>query len=480
MSSFSGLNTALTSLIAQRQAINTAGQNIANVNTPGYTRQRATLQAIDGSTGATLHSLPATTSGGVKVTSYERLGDIFLETRLRQESSTSGRLSALAETWSRMENGLAEPGESGLAHKLGDFFAFWEEVANSPADEAARSMLLEESRSLVTDLKGSYAAVRTQWETLRSQAEAVAVDINTTAEAIADLNARIKSIQVAGGSPNDLVDQRALLLTQLSGLTGAEARYRDDGTVDVMIGGNALVRGSVVSQVAVHGTREFSQLPDATGVTGPGAHDGIVRLVWADTGSSVGATGGQITGMIAGLGPADLDGPLASLAQTYNELAIELARSVNALHTTALTAGGEAGQNFFTDFPAGYSGVAVLDLEVLLTEHTQVAAAAPGGGDYDGSVADSISQLSSARDLWAMAVVDIGVQTRTAVQRSEASEFTRSSAESQLLSATAVDPDEEVVNMLTYQRGYEAAARLLTTIDEMLDTLINRTGVVGR
>lgn len=479
MSSFSGLNTALTSLIAQRQALEVTGQNIANVNTPGYTRQRAALQGIDGSTGATLHSLPTNNAGGVKVAAYERLGDIFLETRLRQESSAASRLSSLAETWSRMENGLAEP-ENGLSTELSEFFTLWEDVANQPGDNTPRSVLLSGAQGLVTSLQSAYSNVRTQWETLRSQTEAVAVDINTTAEAVADLNARIKSITVAGGTPNDLIDQRAVLLTQLSELTGAEARYRDDGTVDVMVGGNALVRGSVVSQVAVHGTREFSQLPDASGLADPEPHEGVVRLVWADTGSAVGATGGRITGMVTGLGPADLGGPLAGLAETYNELAIELATSVNAIHTTGQTTEGEPGQNFFTDFPAGYSGIAVLDLEVLITNGDDIAVAEPGGGALDGSIADAISQLSSASDLWAQAVVEIGVQTRTATQRAEASEFTRANAELQLLSATGVDTDEETLNLLAYQRGYEAAARLLTTIDEMLDVLINRTGVVGR
>ena len=150
-----------------------------------------------------------------------------------------------------------------------------------------------------------------------------------------------------------------------------------------------------------------------------------------------------------------------------------MAGEVNALHASLPGADGTH-RDFFTLDAARPA----LSLEVALTHVDQVTTGNPG--EVDGSLAARIAELSDTRTAWASTVVDLGVNTRTAVRRAEAAEGTRATAEAQLLSQTAVDLDEESVNLVMYQRAYEAAARVLTTVDEMLDTLINRTGVVGR
>ncbi len=121
---------------------------------------------------------------------------------------------------------------------------------------------------------------------------------------------------------------------------------------------------------------------------------------------------------------------------------------------------------------------------MAITDPKDIAAADPAAGALDGSWADKIAQQATAASgpdkTWSTFVVDVGVRTRAATQRSDVLEASRSSAENLQLSASSVDLDEESVNMLAYQRAYQGAARVLTTMDEMLDTLINRTGVVGR
>ncbi|MFT0847519.1 flagellar hook-associated protein FlgK [Actinomycetaceae bacterium L2_0104] len=471
MSSFPGLNTALSGLIAQRQALEITGQNMANVNTPGYTRQRANLHAIEGSSTVGLYGAGAR-SGGVQVGSYERLGDLFLETRVRQEAAASNHLSSLATSWSRMETGLQEPGKGGLSAQLQDFFTSWSDVGNDARDSrTARSVLLEKANALVSRMQNDYTNVRTQWDTLRQQADTRIMTVNTTAEALANLNAQIRSITASGGAPNDLIDQRAQLATSLAELVGGEARAREDGTLDVMVGGNALVRGNVTSKLALAGTTQMSAVDSDP-----------IHLVWADSGRTVDATGGELSGILASLAPADAGGPLATLAGDYNRLALDIASSVNSLHKNALTSGDpqQVGGAFFTDFPADYSGNAVLDLRVVVGNADEVATAAPGKGPLDSSIGDAISQLTSSNDLWARTVSEIGTRTGAAVDRALASEVTWTRAVQDLQAGTGVNSDEETMNLLMYQRGYEASARLMTTIDEMLDVLINRTGVVGR
>lgn len=477
MSSFSGLNTALSSLIAQRQALDTVGQNLANVNTPGYTRQRAALVSIDGTNAATGIQSARHMSGGVRVLTVDRLGDMFLENRLREGTSTASRLSTAAAALTRMETGLNEPGDKGLASKLDKFYTSWQDVANRTHDDTARSVLLEDASTLVTQIRDSYTHVRTQWNTMREQAQARVTEVNTLANTVADLNQRIRSLTVDGAIPNDLVDHRARVLTQLSGLVGSDIRYRDDGTVDVLVDGRALVNGNKTAELTVQGAHAFSQATGAQPAT-PGPTEGPVRLAWADTGRTASVGGGQLAGMLDTLSP---DGPYVSLAHTYDQVATEMATSVNALHTTGVTVDGTAGTDFFSFDPANPGGSPALSLQVAITDVAHIAAADPAaGGAFDGSIADKISQLRDSRDTWSRAVVNIGVQTASSLSRTSSAETVRASAESQVISATGVDTDEETLSLLTYSRAYQAASRLVTTIDEMLDTLINRTGIVGR
>ncbi|GAA1648174.1 flagellar hook-associated protein FlgK [Georgenia ruanii] len=486
MSTFSALNGALTSLIAQRQALEIAGQNIANVNTPGYTRQRANLQAIEGTAPASMLGASSSVNGGVLVTSIDRLGDVFLEARVRQETSSAAFLDAVAETYSRLQSTIAEPGENGLAAQLDTFFNSWQDVANRPDDPAARAVLLENANTLVARIASGYRAAASQWESTRAQTRALATDVNTAADAVADLNARIKAITVSGGSPNALIDQRNQVLAQLSGLVGAEARLREDGTVDVMVGGNALVRGEKANHVDVTGADTFDTFLSDPSTQTP-------ALVWKASGSAIGATGGRLTGLLTVLTPATADGtggPIAELAHSYDALAAQLAERVNTAHAqgVALSATDKTQASklpFFTDT----NPVTATNLAVAITNVNDIAAGAPGMGARDGSVADAISRDLSARNppvpghiaaSWSRTVVDLGVNARTATQRSTNAEASRAVAEGLLTSQAGVDLDEETVNLMAYQRAYEAAARVITSVDEILDTLINRTGVVGR
>ncbi|QDB78155.1 flagellar hook-associated protein FlgK [Georgenia wutianyii] len=471
MSSFSALNGAYTSLNAQRIALEAVGQNISNVNTPGYTRQRVNLEAI---TGGTQPTMTGTARGlGVRVTSVERLGDLFAETKLRTQTSSASRLGAVAAGWRLVETSVKEPSEKGLAAGLDTFFTSWQDVANRPDDTAAKAVLLGNANSLVAAVADSYRAAESQWVATRDQASAIADDVNTTAVAVADLNARIRDAQVSGVPANELIDQRGVLLTDLASLVGGEVRARADGTIDVMVGGNALVRGDQTYAVAVHGTSALEGLAGASSMPddGWGAHAGPPRLVWAASGDTAGATGGRLSGLVDTLAT---DGPFAGMAASYDALVTTIAAEVNALHSSL--PGHDGVTRDFFSFAPGLNPA--LGLRVAVTDIAHLTTGVPG--EVEGSIATAISKLSGARDLWGGAVVDLGVSTRAAVRRAEAAEHTRGIAEGQLLSHTAVDLDEESVNLVMYQRAYEAAARVLTTVDEMLDTLINRTGVVGR
>jgi flagellar hook-associated protein 1 FlgK len=474
MSTFSGISTALSSLIAQRQALDVAGQNVANANTAGYTRQRADMAAVRAGVPS-LWSATSAIGNGVTVTSIERLGDVFLDARLRTETSASAYQTSRATSLATVESAIREPSDKGLSKALATYWADWQDVANKPDDLAARKVLLGDAQALVSQIGEGYRKVDTQWTQLRTDSETLVTHVNSTAKAIADLNDQIRSIAITGGNANELIDQRSSYITQLSGLVGATATERADGTMDVMVAGNALVRGGRAEQVALQGAWTM-----AAGIGQPPATLDQVKLVWAANGTQVDLDGGTLAGNVADLGPS---GAFADAAGQWNTIATSLATTVNAVHTTGQTLQkpATAGGPFFA-LAAGVP--AATGLSVAITDAKDIAAADPTKGALDGSIADKIGKLAKASggpdELWSSFVVDLGVRSKAATQRATVLEASRSSAEKAQLSSASVDLDEESVNMLAYQRAYEGAARVLTAIDEMLDTLINRTGVVGR
>jgi flagellar hook-associated protein 1 FlgK len=473
VSTFSGLSTALSSLIAQRQALDVAGQNIANANTPGYTRQRADLQSVQALTAPTMFSTGLAAGNGVKVTSIARMGDVFLDARARAETGAAAYQKAQAQSLDRLQSTLTEPADNGFSAALAEYWAAWEDVANRPDDAAARKVVLgaASAETVRAQISAGYQAVATQWSQMRTETDTLATEVNSTAAEVAHLNEQIRSILVSGGSANELMDRRDLAVTKLSELVGAEARHREDGTVDVMVGGNALVRGVKANEIVVQGSYEM--VPATSGVEAD-----RVRLTWAGTGSPLEPTGGRLASHLADLAQ---DGALDGAATTWNAVAEALATEVNALHATGTGLDGGSNRAFFTIDAARPSA---LGLSIALTHPDQLAAANADNGPLDGSVAQQMAGLATQPGspdlLWREFVVDLGVRTRAAEQRATVTETARATAQNLQLSQASVDLDEETVNMLAMQRAYEGAARVLTAVDEMLDVLINRTGLVGR
>ncbi|SDC83976.1 flagellar hook-associated protein 1 FlgK [Sanguibacter gelidistatuariae] len=477
MSTFSGLSTALSSLTTQRQALEIAGQNIANVNTVGYTRQRLDTASVGAGQGATLFSQGSLIGNGVQATGVSRLGDLFMDARVRTTTSSASYLAARTDAYKRLESTIAEPGDNGISKQLDDFWATWQDMVASPGSAAVGQVLLEGANSVQRSIATGYSAVVTQWDQTRSKADMLVSDINSAASAVAELNEKIRSISVSGGNANELIDQRNLLTTSLSALAGTTVRNREDGTVDVNLAGNPLVSGVTANKIKLVGSTEM------LGATGTDADP--VRVEWdrVPAGTPAALEGGELAGALSVLAPYNDQGTgglLAQAAQSYNALADKLRDTVNAIHNIPVASGG-TGVDFFS-IDAG--SPAALGLRVAITDTTQIVTGDPAKGAKDSSIADKISQIGESKDspdtVWSTFVVATGVKAKAALQSATVSEAARMTAESLQLSQTAVDQDEESINLLSFQRAYQGAARVMTTIDEMLDQLINRTGVVGR
>ncbi|KQO64925.1 flagellar hook-associated protein FlgK [Curtobacterium sp. Leaf261] len=474
VSTFGSLATAASGLGAARAGLDVVGQNIANAGTTGYTRQRVTQSSIPpvAQTGW-LHGTNALVGQGVSVDGIARLGNMTLDAQVRASSAASGYATARSTALSNLETSLNEPGTNGLSARLDTMWSAWTGLQNDPADPASAGVVLSTAAQVATTLQTGSQAIDTQWTSARQSVDASVAELNSSAAQVADLNAQIRTTRAAGGSVNELTDKRDLLAQRISTLSGATVRGNDDGTIDVVVGGNALVSGISARSIAVSGA---NRLQDAAGSP--------VALSWVGgSGSAVSLDGGSIAGTLSMIAPANASGTGGALAEAsagYDRVATTLAAQVNALHQTGYTSTGATGVDFFGFTP----GVpAAQGLTVLATDASGLATR-DAAGNYSGKVADAIGQLTTsttgADTAWSNLVTGVGTIAKASANATTLTGLAASSAATQQQSGAGVDLDEENVNLLTYQHAYQGAARVLTAVDEMLDTLINHVGLVGR
>ncbi|MDQ0613708.1 flagellar hook-associated protein 1 FlgK [Microbacterium sp. W4I4] len=469
MSTFSGLGTAASALAAARRGMDVVGQNIANQATEGYTRQRVDTSAIAAARLSTRFSVGAAPGHGVAVDGITRLGDALLDARVRESSSSAGFWSARALAATTAETAMSEPSEHGLAARLSKFWAGWQDLAIAPDSGAAASVVLESAAQLSAQIAGGYRSVATQWSDTRASAERTVAQVNATATQIADLNAEIRDALASGRSANEIIDRRDGLVQVAARLVGARGTLEADGTMTVRIDGNALVSGDSARSLTLDGPMSMGE-------------NGRMTVSWSGAaGFPVAVDGGELGGMLSVLAPAADGGTLAGIAESYSAVATALAEMVNAQHRQGETATGQPGGDFFT---LSTTGPAALGLGLAVHDASDLALASAGGGPLDAGNANAISEIGrnalSPDARWTGAVGAFAVSTAGDIQRARLSDAAAVTAVTAQRSVAAVDGDEETISLLTYQSAYQAAARVLTAVDESLDVLINRTGLVGR
>ncbi len=396
MSTFSALNAATTALWAQRRALDVTGQNIANVNTEGYSRQRADLQAMGGSPVPAFFSTSPGIGAGVRVDDVVRIRDGFLESRGHTEHANAARLTAEADALELVEQAFREPGTTGIQNMLSEVWRGFEDVANQPGDDAAGAVVLQRLETLAGGLRFSASSLIGQFDETRENLGVLVADVNAAARTIAELNGAIKSATQSGDPSNELADRRDVLIMKLADQVGATVRHRDDGVRDVIVGGMTLVSGSNANELAVAGSTD----PATVAADPP-------RIVTAVGGYAVradGTAGGQLNALTS-----ILPGYLTSL----NAIAKNLTTSLNAAHTGGFDRTGAAGVDLL-----GSSGgpVTAASIKVVLSDPKLIAASSVGPGipSLDHGNAQKIAAMRDSPTgvdaTYRRMIVELGVQ----------------------------------------------------------------------
>ncbi|WP_114422452.1 flagellar hook-associated protein FlgK [Nocardioides houyundeii] len=456
--SFASFSTALSALSYNRVVMDTASSNIANAGTAGYSRRRVESETVAAPGQIAMWSRYEGSGEGVAVAGLQRMTDEFLNTRARQEHANLSYLGVRSTTLQRLETGIAEPGAQGVSARLAEFRASWHDLANNPGKDLARTNVLTKATSVVEAVRTQATNVAREAGDARSRLEGLVTEVNTGAAELAELNRMIAVASASKVDTNGLADQRDVVAMRLSELTGATATRRTDGGMDLTVNGVPLVTGAEAGTLVV-----------ATGSTG-----GPVSFAVRSNGADVAVAGGLrgATGATADL----LTVTLPAYAAGLDAVVRDLADQVNALHAGGYDSTGAPGGPVFAYDPADPSG----SLTVAITDPALLAASGVSGGAVDGSNADLLTRTSGAESAYQRLVGGLGTEvasTARLVTNQSALVGQVDGAREQL---SGVNLDEEMVSLLTAQRAYEAASRVMTTMDSMLDTLINRTGLVGR
>lgn len=285
-STFSSLNAGLTGLYAAQRLIEVSGQNINNLNTPGYTRQRVEQRALGIGSEPSIFAGSVPQGGGVEITRIRRLDDFFLDAKLRLETGRAAGTKETSIAWKGIESAMDELGRMSVSDSMRTFFKSWGDVNNNSDNRGARATTLGAAEALVTNIKTGYTHINDLWKNGREQLDALVADLNTTMDSVQKLNDRIRKATVAGGNisgaVNHLKDERDQLILHISELTGATVRQGysvytkenaphptmigqayDDGTVEVMLGGNSLVGKDYVNHFEVEGARDMAGIDSA-------------------------------------------------------------------------------------------------------------------------------------------------------------------------------------------------------------------------
>ncbi|NLM52706.1 MAG: flagellar hook-associated protein FlgK [Firmicutes bacterium] len=507
MSTFFGLNIARLGMQAQQKALEVTAHNIANANTPGYSRQVAHMSPT-----TALPYLPKGMLGtGVRVDNIARVRDLFLERQIRHETHILGKWEARSTYLSQIEYIFLEPSENGFNHVLGVFFDSWQELSLNPESSAARTALIENSNLLLNAIKQTYKHLETVRDDITAHIELKVAEINSLAEQIKDLNIQITSLTVRNNQPSDLMDRRDLLLEQLAKIINFDVSYSENGAVNVLISGRPLVFENTVYELATEpmSAEEKAEIPYFnTDPPWPPAP----KIVWAKDKTPIANNNKDLDGELGGL--LELrDQELRQYMQDFESLVWGIVNAVNAQHAKGLDLTGDTDNNTETaNFFIGENLLTLSVNEKIVENPSYIRAASrpDTGDDYyrpgDGNNAVKIAQLrnvifkvnpldadnpgeflknrlvipgedeegSTTLEFFYRDIISrLGVDTQESVRMQENQNSLLELMTNRRTSISGVSLDEEMANMVQFQLAYQASARFLASLNEVYNTLIN-------
>lgn len=442
---------AKSGLFSAQKASATISHNIANANTPGYTRQRSALSA------AVLKRNGYILRQGVDVETVQRLRNTLTDTQIMHKENDLGELNEQHRIYSQLEAVLTTDSGNGLDTQISNFFNAFADLANNPQDTNVRKVLISKAKSLIGTFRDTAGNLEDIARQTKKAAQSRVDEVNALLENLHNINGDIARYEAKGQPDLNGKDQQAQQLKALSKLVDVNAIYNDDGTVEVRIGGIAVLDGEGPSKISAE--------------TAPGENVFRLRL---DNGKLITSGSGSLAAdqhMIT-QGIPDMQEKLDAIAQS-------LVNEVNAIHSSGYGLNDNTQRSFFNNTDVTAQNISIN--QDLLQDAGNIAASSAIGEAGNSATASALHALQDSKILGGETLADNAIdmmsQTGNRIFELESQIETQKSAKQLLVnqqqSQTGVNIDEELSNLIKYQNAYQASARVLNTGQRMYDTLLS-------
>jgi flagellar hook-associated protein 1 FlgK len=445
---------ATQALMAQQGAINVTANNIANVNTPGYSRQ-----ALQLAEGAPIREGNLIYGNGVNLTGVQSVRDRLLDLRIQQDSQEQGYTDAQVAALEQVQL-LFSSTTSGIGAKLSDFFNSLQKLSTGVTTPANRDAVLTAAQNLATSFHDTVTKLSDIQTNLNLEVTQGVNRINELMQQIAALNKQVSQVEAAGNEPGILVDQRTELMRQLAEIIDVTDVQTDQGDTLMTANGMGLVVGSKSFSLDVQ--------TDASGIT-------HVYSQGQDITSSL--RKGQLGGNIE-----VRDNVIPGLISKVNELAMDLKSAFNTQHTAGADLSGAQGKDFFSGVDA-----ATFNVGTDITDSSKIATSANDANKAAGDTRN-LTELIALRNkglatsgktpeaFFSGLVFNVGNITSQAKSDQSTAELSLNQLQDQRNAISGVSISEETANLMRYQHAFQAAARVISTVDQLSQTVL-RIGV---
>lgn len=518
---FHGLETAKRGLNTQRSALYTTAHNVANANTVGYTRQRVQFTQTNAFPGPGMNrpAIPGQIGTGVEAGKIERVRDAFLDRQYRLENNKLGYYSSLHTVLAKMEEIMNEPTESGLHSVMEKFWNSLQDLANHTENFGAREVVASTGQMVADTINYYYnSLIRVQKE-IGNEITVKVNEINKLISQIDQLNRQIASVEPSGQLPNDLYDKRDLLVDELSKLVNIKVTeivpknygqadatavglyqielVQEDGSSyspqALLISVDRMSGRTVANTVEVIDERGLSQ-----------SLSGSIEIVKVgDQQLTNFQFAGELGALIKSFGyknGANVVGIYPEMIEKLNHFTLAFVNEFNAIHRQGygLNESTPSNLDFFEIDPLNPASSIKVN-QAVIDDSTKIAAGLNSGDSGDNGNASRLAQIKSKDfsnyitagslppgmsgtidSYYAGIIGKLGVEAQSAKKDRDNVQVLVDSVEYNRQSVSAVSLDEEMTNMITFQHAYNASARMITVIDEMIDRIINGMGIVGR
>ena len=470
---------ARSALITQQRVLDTVSQNIANAETPGYSRQEDIVTATNPI------QMPWGMMGtGVSATSIVRKRDLLLDDQFRNASGDAGKSDLRRDALTNVQNIFGEPSDSGMSNALDQFWNSWSDLASNPGGNSERAVVQQRGDQIAHLFNNFSSGLSDQRNANLNKLSTTVDEINGLANNVAKLNGQIKASEVSGSQAADLRDQRDTLIDQLASKTGGRVIVQNDGTSSVIVGNSTLVDGVTARQL------KLSLIP----ITPPPATpspDIPVRISLGDSPDALKPLGGQLASMVD-----VLNNDIPQLRGRLDALASQFVSTVNTAHSqgfvfTNNTIPGTAAGNFFD---AGTLAAPVTAVSIKLdagvaNDINKIAASKDPNAPLDNQMATQLAGLrtnnttvsytsttgletGSFLGFFRSTVTRLGLAVSNATDDATVADTLVKQADNRRLSVSGVNTDEELIKMVRVQQAYVAATKLIKTADEMMQTIL--------